>query len=62
MVRDFLDMAPDPNAALEAMRADHALGVIGEPQDISNTILFLVSDESKFATGGEYRIDGGLAL
>ena len=62
MVRDFLDLAPDPDAALEAMRQDHALGVIGDPTDVSGIVLYLVSDEAKFATGGEYRIDGGLAL
>ena len=62
MVREFLDLAPDPDAALDAMRQDHALGTVGDPEDVSGIVLYLVSDESKFATGGEYRIDGGLAL
>ncbi len=62
MVEAFVNLAPDPDAAVEDMRVNHALQRLGEPQDIANTILFLASDESSFATGGEYRIDGGLAL
>jgi 3(or 17)beta-hydroxysteroid dehydrogenase len=44
------------------MRLEHPIGTVGEPVDVSNIVLYLASDESKFATGGEYRIDGGLAL
>ncbi|MFN3231455.1 MAG: glucose 1-dehydrogenase [Alphaproteobacteria bacterium] len=62
MVKAFVNLAPDPDAAVEDMRVNHALQRLGEPQDIANTILFLASDDSSFATGGEYRIDGGLAL
>lgn len=35
------------------------LGHLGEPDDIANMALFLASDESKFATGAEFVVDGG---
>ena len=37
----------------------HPIGHVGEPQDIANGILYLVSDEAKFVTGSELIIDGG---
>lgn len=37
----------------------HALGHIGEPNDIGYEIVYLASDEYKFMTGSELVIDGG---
>ena len=36
------------------------LNRIGEPQDISNTVMFLLSDQSNYITGTEIIIDGGI--
>lgn len=33
---------------------------IGEPDDVAWCVIYLASDESKFVTGAEFRIDGGL--
>ncbi|MGV0167326.1 glucose 1-dehydrogenase [Furfurilactobacillus sp. WILCCON 0119] len=35
------------------------VGHIGEPDDIANICVYLASDESKFATGSEFVVDGG---
>jgi len=37
------------------------LGRIGEPDDIAYAVLYLASDESKFVTGAELKVDGGIS-
>jgi NAD(P)-dependent dehydrogenase (short-subunit alcohol dehydrogenase family) len=37
------------------------LGHIGEPNDIANAVIYLASDESKFMTGAELKLDGGIS-
>ncbi len=37
------------------------VGHIGEPNDIANAVLYLASDESKFVTGAEIKVDGGIS-
>ena len=33
---------------------------VGKPEDIANGIMFLLSDQSKYITGTEIIIDGGI--
>lgn len=44
----------------DASAKRHPLGKIGQPNDISQMIAFLLSDESSFMTGQVIGIDGGL--
>lgn len=39
----------------------HPLGRLGEPEDIANAVLFLVSDESSWITGHALVVDGGFS-
>jgi len=37
------------------------IGHVGEPIDIAYAVLYLASDESKFVTGADFMIDGGIS-
>jgi NAD(P)-dependent dehydrogenase (short-subunit alcohol dehydrogenase family) len=37
------------------------LGRLGEPDDVAYLVLYLASDESKFVTGAEFKVDGGIS-
>ena len=37
----------------------NAFGRIGEPDEISNVVLFLASEESQWITGQTIRVNGG---
>ena len=37
------------------------LKFVGEPNDIANAVLYLASDESRFMTGAELKLDGGIS-
>jgi NAD(P)-dependent dehydrogenase (short-subunit alcohol dehydrogenase family) len=37
------------------------LGRIGAPHDVANAVLYLASDESRFMTGSELKLDGGIS-
>ncbi|VAW10768.1 Oxidoreductase, short-chain dehydrogenase/reductase family [hydrothermal vent metagenome] len=46
--------------ALEGFNGFHPIGRIGTPDDISNTILFLLSDKATWITGVIWDTDGGV--
>jgi NAD(P)-dependent dehydrogenase (short-subunit alcohol dehydrogenase family) len=52
--------APPDLDAMSAMAVP--LGVKGVPEDIANGVLWLASDESRYVTGAELVIDGGLSV
>ncbi len=45
---------------LDAMAESVPNGILGQPDDVANGVLFLASDESSYMTGTEMIIDGGL--
>jgi NAD(P)-dependent dehydrogenase (short-subunit alcohol dehydrogenase family) len=53
-------VARNPEAAKADALARHPAGRFGEPDDIARLALWLASDESSFATGQCYTLDGGM--
>jgi len=47
-------------ANLQASAAATPVGRIGHPDEIASIVLMLASDESRFSTGAEFTVDGGL--
>ena len=47
---------------LNALKEETPLGIIGEPTDIANTILFLASNKSNFITGQVISPNGGFVI
>ncbi len=61
LVNEFADRADTgANEARAAVSVAHPVGHFGEPLDIANAALFLASSESKFMTGSEVVVDGGM--
>ncbi|MGH6633292.1 MAG: SDR family NAD(P)-dependent oxidoreductase, partial [Sphingopyxis sp.] len=52
----------DGQALYDSWVATHPIGRLGKPEEISAIVLYLASDESAFATGAEFRVDGGSSL
>jgi 3-oxoacyl-[acyl-carrier protein] reductase len=44
---------------LDLVAARSMLGKVGEPEDVANAALFLVSDEAGFITAQTLTVDGG---
>lgn len=47
------------NAFIEHSKSTHALGRIGEAEEVANAIAFLASDAASFITGASIPVDGG---
>ena len=48
------------SGAIKAISSEIPLGVMGEPKDVAYAALYLASDESKYVTGIELNVDGGI--
>jgi len=62
MIDKVMAQVDDPEALYAGFVATHPVGRLGRPEEVSSIVLYLASDESSFATGAEFRIDGGSSL
>ncbi|MEL6530334.1 MAG: SDR family oxidoreductase [Pseudomonadota bacterium] len=46
---------------MEKLARQIPLKFVGEPNDIANAVVYLASDESRFMTGAEIKMDGGIS-
>lgn len=51
----------DKDVLMEKLARQIPLKKVGEPDDIANAVVYLASDESKFMTGAELKLDGGIS-
>ena len=52
----------DDPAVRSRLESLHTIGRIGTPEDMAGIAVFLASDESKFATGSQFHVDGGISV
>jgi NAD(P)-dependent dehydrogenase (short-subunit alcohol dehydrogenase family) len=60
MVDAMVQRRPDPARAIAKLHAQIPIGRLGQPQEVANTVVWLLSAGSSFTTGSEVLVDGGL--
>jgi len=60
MVEQMIAGSRAPDETRRALAAQVPLGRLGEAEEVAALALYLASDESRFVTGGEFVIDGGI--
>lgn len=52
-------VATAPPMFRQAQLDANPLGIVGEPQDVAQLVVYLISDESRYLSGAEIAVDGG---
>ncbi|MCC7273748.1 MAG: glucose 1-dehydrogenase [Alphaproteobacteria bacterium] len=60
MVEGLIASSPNPEKARQRLVRQVPIGRIAEPDDVTPLVVYLASDESRFVTGAEMVVDGGL--
>ena len=60
MVDDMLRQTSFRTPPARGSLRDIPLGRLGTPAEVADLCVYLLSDESRFVTGAEFVIDGGL--
>jgi NAD(P)-dependent dehydrogenase (short-subunit alcohol dehydrogenase family) len=60
MFQDFINAQPDPAAARKKVTDTYPLRRLAAPEDVADCAVFLASDESRYITGTDLIVDGGL--
>jgi NAD(P)-dependent dehydrogenase (short-subunit alcohol dehydrogenase family) len=60
MVDEIAHGTRNPQAVRQKLALDIPLGRLGQPGEVADLCVFLLSDESAFITGADVPIDGGL--
>jgi 2-keto-3-deoxy-L-fuconate dehydrogenase len=61
-LQDRINAQPDPAEARKNFIARQPMGRLAQAHEIAPIVLFLASDESQFATGNAYMVDGGMTI
>jgi NAD(P)-dependent dehydrogenase (short-subunit alcohol dehydrogenase family) len=60
MVDGLVKRSRDPAKAMGKLQAQIPVGRLGQPHEVANTVVWLLSEASSFTTGSEVLVDGGL--
>ena len=61
-LQDRINAFPDPVEARKMFIARQPMGRLAKAEEIAPIVVFLASDESVFATGNAYAVDGGMTI
>jgi 2-dehydro-3-deoxy-L-fuconate 4-dehydrogenase len=61
-LHDRINAQADPLEARKAFIARQPMGRLAKAEEIAPIVVFLASDESAFATGNVYAVDGGMTI
>ncbi|MEP6702870.1 MAG: SDR family oxidoreductase [Betaproteobacteria bacterium] len=61
-LQDRINAYPDPVEARKMFIARQPMGRLAKAEEIAPIVVFLASDESVFATGNAYSVDGGMTI
>lgn len=62
ILEKVMSQVADGQALYDGWVAVHPIGRLGKPEEIAAIAVYLASDESEFATGAEFRVDGGSTI
>jgi len=60
MVNSIIEHSPVPDVTRGRMTRDIPLGRFGEPAEVAEMCVYLLSEDASFVTGAEFTLDGGL--
>ncbi len=61
LAQGYFEAQADPAAARAAAGGLHALGRIGQAEEVARLVVFLASDDASFITGAAMTVDGGFS-
>ncbi|MFN3470565.1 MAG: glucose 1-dehydrogenase [Novosphingobium sp.] len=62
IIDKVLAQSDNPQALYRSFVEVHPVGRLGKPEEIAAIAVYLASDASAFATGAEFRVDGGASI